>query len=367
MARASSTVATAAFLLTGVFAGWMASAVLPPSPLAIFTGGSAAGGMPGMMGGGMPPTPVLIGQSVEQRFVDRVRAVGTSRALQSVAVQPRASGQLTAIHVAPGDAVRAGDLLFEVENIEQQARLAEAEARVADARGRYQRNQAAASSVPRAQIDQSAHELAIAEAQLTQAEYALSITRVTAPFGGTVGLIAPSVGAMVGPETVLTTLDDTARMKVSFTVPERYLGALVVGTVIEARSAAHPDHGFSGIVVALDSRVDEASRSLRAEAHIDNSDGLLRPGMFLTLTLDLTPRDLVAVPEDGLVVQGGDAFVFVVDEEMIARRLPVEIVQRQAGLVAVRGDVTPGLNVITAGQTRARDGAPVRPIAEGAN
>lgn len=368
MSRAARSALIGALLFAGAILGWFASAVLPPSPIAPFVGGAGGtpGGMAGMMGGGMPPTPVLLGQSVEHRFIDRVRAVGTARATQSIAVHPEASGRLTAIHVQPGDWVAAGTLLFEIDNVEQQARLTEAQARAADARSRYERNQAAASSVPRAQIEQSSHELAVAEAQLALAEIALDRTRAVAPFGGTVGLIGPSEGAMVSPETILTTLDDRSLMKVSFAVPERYLGALQEGMGVDARSAAYAERSFSGVVTALDSRVDEASRSLRVEAHIDNSDGSLRPGMFLTLGLELAPRELVAVPEDGLVVQGGDAFVFVVDADGIAHRQAVEIVQRQSGLIAVRGDIAPGLNIIVAGQTRARDGAPVRPIEDAA-
>ncbi|WP_366658129.1 efflux RND transporter periplasmic adaptor subunit [Fodinicurvata sp. EGI_FJ10296] len=351
-------------LVAGAFGGWLVSAFLPPSPAGMLVaGGQGGGGGPGGggmgAGGGMPPTPVLVSGADERRFVERVRSVGTARAIDSVTILPRVAGELVTVNVEAGDTVSAGDVLFEVESTEQEARLAEARARADDARGRYERNRAASGSVPQAQIEQYAAELAVAEAQVASAEFALRNTRITAPFDGTVGLIGPSSGAMVGPDTLLTTLDDRTRTKVTFSVPERFIGGLSEGTELTARSSAYAETTFEGTVSALGGRVDEQTRTLTVEATLENPENLLRPGMFLTIDLALTPETHIAVPEDGLVVQGGDAFVFSVDGENVAHQIAVDIIQRADGWVAVRGDVAADASIIVAGQTRARDGGQV--------
>jgi membrane fusion protein (multidrug efflux system) len=365
-------IAVVLLLLAGAVGGWLASTVLPPSPLGAalarmgLAGGEAgapgAGGGGGRGGGGQP-APVAVAPAEEREFVTRVKAVGTAQSAEAIDVSPLSAGRLAALHVATGATVSPGDVLMELDATRQAAELAEAEARVTDARQRLDRAVRAGQAVSAAQRDQLAAEMAAAEARANVVRYELAQRRVTAPFAGVIGLVQLSVGAMVDERTVLTTLDDVARMKVRFSVPERFLGGLRPGLTAIASAAAFPGEVFLGTIAAIDTRIDTLTRSVVAEAVIDNDAGRIRPGMFLTIELELSAQRLVAVPEESLVVQGGDAFVYVLEGEAV-RRVPVTIARRSRGHVAVVGEVAAGDSVVVAGQQRLRDGASVRVVAD---
>ena len=89
-----------------------------------------------------------------------------------------------------------------------------------------------------------------------------------------------SLGDLVGPDTVITTLDDTRRIRLEFTVPESFLAEMRQGMDIQATSAVYPGRHFTGDVSSIDSRVDPVTRSVTVIADIPNADGLLKPGMF---------------------------------------------------------------------------------------
>ena len=94
-----------------------------------------------------------------------------------------------------------------------------------------------------------------------------------------------SVGSLISPGTVITTLDDTSTVKLDFTVPETFLSAMQPGLDISARSVAYPETDFIGQVSSIDSRVDPATRSVTVRALVPNPSELLKPGMFLTVRL----------------------------------------------------------------------------------
>ena len=114
---------------------------------------------------------------------------------------------------------------------------------------------------------------------------------IKAPFRGVVGLRNISLGALVEPGDVITTLDDISVMKLDFNVPSVYLATLKQGTPVEAVSPAFPGQSFKGSVSSIDSRVDPVTRSITARALIDNSDGLLKPGLLMSVELLKNERD----------------------------------------------------------------------------
>jgi membrane fusion protein (multidrug efflux system) len=169
-----------------------------------------------------------------------------------------------------------------------------------------------------------------------------------------------SDGALIRPGTRITTLDDTTTIKLDFEVPETALANLEPGLEISATGAAFPERVFFGRVATVDSRVDPISRSIRVRAAVPNPEGLLKPGMFLTVQLVLGRRpNATLIPEESVVASGASQFVYrVVDGK--ARRTPVVLGQRLPGFVEVLSGVKPGEQVIIGGVQKVRDGVPVR-------
>jgi membrane fusion protein (multidrug efflux system) len=167
-----------------------------------------------------------------------------------------------------------------------------------------------------------------------------------------------SVGSLISPGTVITTLDDTSTIKLDFTIPETFLSAVQPGLEITARSVAYPDDSFSGRVASIDSRVDPATRSVTARALVPNPRGLLKPGMFLTVRLSRGEVDALLVPEQALVPEQGDVYVFVVQDDSVAKR-KIRLGQRRVGDVQVLEGLAAGELVVTEGTQKLREGVPI--------
>jgi len=182
---------------------------------------------------------------------------------------------------------------------------------------------------------------------------------IRAPFAGQIGLRRVSLGSIVGPSTVITTLDDTSQIKLDFNVPEIFMSRLEVGLTVTARSAAWPDVLFSGEVISIDTRVDPVSRTITVRALLPNEQGRLRPGMFLTVSLLKENVIALVIPEESLVPERSKQFVFVVGEGNIVERREVFTGRRRPGQVEILKGLAPGEVVITEGTQQARPGMPV--------
>jgi membrane fusion protein (multidrug efflux system) len=294
-----------------------------------------------------------------------VEAVGTTRARQSIQIVPLASGRVVEIAIRPGQPVNAGDVLVRLDDDIERANLVEAEAMLVEQHQaveraeRLQRNNA----VSLATLEQATSAKAVAEAAVERARRRLADRVISAPFAGMVGLSSIDLGARVDDQTVITTLDDLAEVEVEFSLPETLFAEVVPGQRITTRSAAFPDRSFSGSVIAIDSRVDPVSRAFKVRALIPNPEGLLPSGMFMFLTITLSEAQFVVVPEEAVMVQATESFVFVIDGAE-ARRRVVETGPRRAGLIAILSGLEPGETVVIRGMQRLRDGAPVKILGE---
>ena len=168
------------------------------------------------------------------------------------------------------------------------------------------------------------------------------------------------MGSLVGPTTVITTLDDMATIKLDFDLPEVYLSRLQPGLTVKASSAAWPDQLFTGTVSSVDTRVDPISRSIKVRSLLQNDEGYLRPGMFLTVTLLNENVSALMIPEEALIPERNVQSVFVVDENQVAELRPVKIGRRRPGEVEILQGLKEGDRVIIDGTQKARNGQAVK-------
>jgi membrane fusion protein (multidrug efflux system) len=211
------------------------------------------------------------------------------------------------------------------------------------------------------QLDQIQATLSANEARVAGARSQLNDTIIRAPFAGRVGLRQVSLGGFVSPGTVITTLDDTSVIKLDFSVPEVFLSSLTEGMEISAGTAAYPTEKFKGKVSNIDSRVDPVSRAVLVRARLDNSDGRLKPGMFMTVRLMRAEAPALLIPEQALVPEGERKFVFVVREGK-AVKTEVTTGRRRPGEVEVTKGIASGDVVISEGIQKVRDGSPVQAL-----
>ncbi len=311
-----------------------------------------------------PAQPVIVGEVIESRFTDRLEALGTLRANETVQLTATVTETVTALHFDDGATVDAGQILVEMTSAEEHALLEEARSQADEAERQLNRFQALADNgtAPRIVLDERRRDYETAMARLRAVESRLQDRLITAPFAGSVGLRNISVGALVEPGDVVTTLHDTSVMKLDFPVPATFLTAIAPGLPIEARSRALGDRVFPGTVSSIDTAIDTTTRSVMVRAILPNPDGLLRPGLLMAVDLHKNPRDALVIAEEALIPIGRDAFVLVVDAsngEPAAVRRQIEIGARRPGQVEIVSGLSLGDLVVTHGAIRVRPGQPV--------
>lgn len=302
----------------------------------------------------------------QTRTLDRsVEAVGTTRALQSVDIVPLSDGIITKLNIVPGREVDAGAVLARLDPGIEEATLAEAEATLVEKTGALDRSRtlqrANSPTVSEATLDTLRAEQAIAAAAVQRARQRLDERTVRAPFAGVLGIGAMDLGARVETSTVLTTLDDLSQVEIEFRLPETVYGQIRAGQRVDAASAAFPARRFTGTVEAIDSRIDPVSRAFRVRARLPNDDRALPVGMFMRLELALDDRRGVVVPEEALLIEGGEPNVFVVADGVSERRT-IRIGLRRNGLVEVLDGVAAGEAVVSRGIQSLRDGMTVNVV-----
>jgi membrane fusion protein, multidrug efflux system len=307
-----------------------------------------------------PPVAVVTVTAIEREMVDEVEALGTTRAREAIEITPRIPSVITAVRFREGQAVEAGAVLVELDNAEERAALAEAEANVIDSRAQHRRARELLPSrtVSESQVQQLEATMNADEARLRAAQARLEQTLVRAPFAGRVGLRQVSPGSHVSPGDVITTLDDLSRVRLDFTVPESFLGVLDTGLAIRARSVAFEGRTFEGEVATVDTRVDPVTRAVTVRANLPNDDGLLKPGMFLTVRLAGQSSTRIVVPEAALVPEGDRQNVYLVRDGR-AWRTQVVVGRRVRGEIEILSGVRAGDEVIVEGTQKIANGGRV--------
>lgn len=308
---------------------------------------------------------VVVAAVSEGLVNDRLTAIGTGQAVRSVSVRALVAGQIDEIPVRPGSRVERGDVLLRLDAAEEELAVERARLAVEDARGRVDRLESlvasrAASSV---EADQARNAYQTARVALGQAELELARRTVTAPIGGSLGILSANAGDYITSQTEIASIDDRSEILIEFFVPERFASGMAVGKDVSAFAISRPGKTFSGQISAVDNRVDQQSRTLRVRARIPNPDDSLRAGMSFEVRVGFEGQTWPSV--DPLAVQWDSAGAYVWRiAGAKAERVDVAIIQRNSDSVLVRADLAPGDQVVIEGVQSLRQGGAVRVLGE---
>jgi membrane fusion protein (multidrug efflux system) len=252
-------------------------------------------------------------------------------------------------------------MLVQLDDAQARAEVAAAEATLTESESQFNRSREllATQALSKSSYDQLEATVKANRARLGAANARLEDTVIRAPFSGRVGLRRVSVGTLISPGDVITTLDDTSVIKLDFSVPENLLATLREGLSVRATAPAFPGRTFAGKVASIDSRVDVNTRAVTVRALLANEDGALKAGMFLSVSLSNDEREAIVIPEEALTPEAERQFVYVVAEGKAEKR-EVRIGGRRPGSVEVIAGLSAGEQVIVEGTQKVRDGAPVR-------
>lgn len=294
-------------------------------------------------------------------FQEVIVANGTLRADEAVELQTEVNGKVASINFAEGQQVSAGDVLVKIDDTSLQASLRRAEARRDLARVRETRlaRLVVEGGVSKLEYDESRGELAVLETEIDIIRAEIKKTSIRAPFDGVVGLRFVSVGAYVSPATRIATLQNLGKLKVDFSIPERYAPFVKPGAPVKF-TAAGSAKIFLGEVTAIEPRIDVSTRTILLRAFCTNPDLSLIPGLFARIEFSVNQSEqAILIPAIVLVSGLDERYVFVARDGK-ATRVKVKIGARTDTQVQILEGLKPGDMLITSGVQQLRSGLPVK-------
>ncbi len=304
---------------------------------------------------------VVVGQ---QTIPVNIEALGSLKADQKIDVSPEVDGQIAKVEFKNGQDVKAGKILFQLDDSVAKAQFAAAEAKLRLSRENFSRNRKLLQNDALSQqaLDQVKEELAENKAKADEKELLVRKMQLIAPFAGMVGSSTVSKGQYVSVGQTLVTLVNINNLEVIYHVPEIYLSQLKLGQTVEITSDALPGEKFSGTVNYISPSVDVATRTVEVHATVPNNAQQLAPGMFVRVEQELSERqNALVIPAEALVATISGSKVYVaLNGRAVETRVNVGV--RWGDMV----EITKGLKlkdkVVIAGQQKLHDGSPIQSI-----
>lgn len=289
-----------------------------------------------------------------------IEAIGTARAARTAQLFSEVSGRVTAVRFKPGQYVREGQVLVELDARQERLALRLAEVRVTEAEqllARYRRIEDT-GALSESQIEAGETALAAAQIERDQAQVALALRTIRAPFSGHISFSELDIGDTVTPTTLIAQLDQRDRLFVDFAAPEAVFNRLGVGQTVNVSAFSDPDNTIAARIEAVDSAIEQEQRSYTVRTVIPNRNDRYRPGMSFSVRFVDEGVMRPSVPEAAVVWDGDGSAVFTVRDGE-AERTPVTISSRREGIVLLDGDIDRNTLIITEGVQKVRSGQAV--------
>lgn len=286
--------------------------------------------------------PVEVTNISRRDLVESLSLVGSLAANESAQLRAEISGQVRSVQFQEGEHVTKDQVLLKIDDAELRAQLAQAEAtfHLAELNLKRSENLTEARSMSQAEADRvrSDHSSAVAAQNLLRVRVAK--TEIKAPFDGVVGARTISPGDYITAATVITTLDDLSRLKIDFSVPERFTSKVKAGTTFTVRAQTPAGEARAkGEVYFISSVIDRSTRSSQVKGYVTENPAGFQPGMFAGIELVLeVHRGVLTVPEGAILTTGSGPQLIIVREQggdKVADFVAVVLGLRERGLVEV--------------------------------
>jgi membrane fusion protein (multidrug efflux system) len=316
--------------------------------------------------GEVSQAPIPQGVSVDARIVkpkplqETLEVAGSLVANQEVDITSELTRKIVHVHAKEGNFVKAGTLLFQLDDADLVAQLEQLQQReklAALNEARF-KDLIEHDAAVQQDYDQASTNLNVLKAEIRQLQVTLDKTRIRAPFDGRIGIIRSYRGALVSSSTVLANFIDDRPIKVEFSVPEKYANMIAHGSnqnfTVESDTTR-----YVARVVASESRLNETTRTLLIRGVSPNPGGVLIPGQSARLTLTVhTAKDALMVSSQALIPSSQGYSVYVARNKQVTLA-PVEIGQRDPYDVQILKGLSAGDTVITSNLLRLVPGVPV--------
>jgi len=331
-----------------------------------------------------PPETVTTAEARMESWESVLTSVGSLTAVQGVTVSAELAGKVVRIAFEPGAQVHTGDLLVQQDISTEEAQLPGAEATVVLARADLARanDLLARKIVPQSEVDAAVAKLQEAEAAVETIRAAIAKKTIHAPFAGRLGIRLVNLGQMLREGDEIVSLQALDPIFVDFLLPQQRLAEIRAGLAVRVTNDALADRVIEGKITAINPQVDAATRNVRVQATVANPEELLRPGMFVNVTLVLPEREpVLTIPATAILYAPYSDSVFVVEEKkseaphnpsssppdassadpaaLLLRQQFIRLGEQRGDYVAVLSGLKEGDTIVSTGAFKLRNGQAV--------
>lgn len=320
--------------------------------------GGAAGAKGGGAGKGLQVDGIVVSAG---DFTNDLEVTGTIEANESVSLRSEVSGLVTSINFKEGTSVSKGTLLVKINDRDIQAQLQEAltKQKLSGTNENRSKQLLEKGAISQEEYDTSLADLQSLKSQTSLIRAQLAKTSIYAPFSGRIGLRSISVGEYLTPATMIANLSSVNPLKISFSVPEKYIGQIKLGSEITFTTDGY-SKSFTGKVFALEPGINTQTRTLQIKALVPNERNELLPGSFAKIKLALTTaKDAILIPNEAIVPVLKGKTVFI-SKNGKAQQVPVEAGTRTAESIVITSGLKVGDTVLTTGAMALKPDAPVK-------
>lgn len=308
----------------------------------------------------LPAVAVRVAAVEQKARPSSEEVVGTVRAKLRAAIEAKVSGRIEALLVAPGQTVKAGELIAQLDAREIQAKLDQALAMREQATRDLSRARELMEKkiTTQAEFDSVQARERVAVGSVTETETMLGYTKLIAPFNGIVTRKLADVGDLATPGKPIVEMEDPSALRFEADVPEALIGNVKLGAKLPVRVGAVPTP-IEGIVVEMAPVADAASRTFLVKLDLPPTEAA-RSGQFGRVWVATGENQTIRVPAAAIVARGQMETVFVAAKEHAQLRI-VRTGKRTDGEIELLSGINPGERVVIEGAEQLRDGQPITP------
>jgi membrane fusion protein (multidrug efflux system) len=317
----------------------------------------------GQQGAGDQSIPVDVYVANPVQLENQVNTGGTIVANEEVQIRSELTRKITGIYFKEGSYVPKGKILFKLDDSDLLARLRKLDLQEELAIKTEQRDLELLNKglATQEQYDITTNLVATIRADRELVEVELDKTNIRAPFSGVTGFRNVSIGSLVTNANVLTTIQDIGRVKIDFSIPEKYIVAFKVGQQIQFRVDGI-DQDFTGTVVSYDPQLNENTRSILLRAIADNRGNRLLPGSFVKVNLELgSVSNALLVPSEAIIPKLKGQSIYIL-RNGVPKLTDVEIGARTEKDVQIITELGPGDTVVTTNILRLRPNSKIKVV-----
>ena len=310
-----------------------------------------------------PAVPVEAYIVSDTSVIYRITTIGSLRACESADIVSEISKKVVGVFLKEGSNVTRGQLLFKLDDADIVARLNKLgiEEKLAETNETRQKAQLTIGGISQEQYDETLNHLNMLRAEIEILKVELSKTEIRAPFPGKIGLRYCSEGTLVSPNMVLARLQDVSRIKVDFSVPERYAGDLRPGTGITCLTD-YSTKEYSAVVEAIEPLIEKKTRTISLCAVCGNSDGTLVPGASVRVDINLQALNKkMFIPSPALIpsIRGYDVYLLKSGKALLQ---PVKTGIRNSLSVEITEGLSLHDTVVVTNLLRIKPGSPLKMV-----